>query len=61
MTAEQNYHLLREIEANLKFILMVCLQNPKLPDQAEARIKQLFGLAMKVARRTRSRFCGIGS
>jgi hypothetical protein len=44
MTAEQNYRLLQEIEANRKFILMSYLQNPKLLDQAEARIKQLFDI-----------------
>ena len=42
MTADQNYRLLQEIEANRKFILMAYLQNPKLLEQAEARIKQLF-------------------
>jgi hypothetical protein len=44
MTAEQNYRLLQESEGNRKFILMACLQNPKLLDQAEPRIRQLFDM-----------------
>lgn len=44
MTAEKNYRLLREIEANRKFILMACRQNPKLLDRAEGRIKPLFAM-----------------
>ena len=36
MTAEQNYRLLQEIDANRKFILMAYLQNPKLVRKAEA-------------------------
>lgn len=44
MTAEQNYRLLQEIEANRIFILTAYLQNPKLLEQAEERIKQLFQL-----------------
>lgn len=44
MTAEQNYRLLQEIEANRKFILMAYQQNPKLLEQAEDRIKQLFDM-----------------
>lgn len=36
MTAEQNYRLLQEIDANRKFILMAYLQNPKLANQAQA-------------------------
>jgi hypothetical protein len=42
MTAEQNYRLLQEIEANRMFILMTYQQNPKLLAQAEVRIRQLF-------------------
>ena len=42
MTAEQNYSLLQEIEENRIFILTAYLQNPKLLEQAEERIKQLF-------------------
>ena len=38
MTAEQNYRLLQEIDANRKFILMAYLQNPKLLELAEARM-----------------------
>lgn len=41
-TAEQNYQLLQEIDANRRFLLMVYQQNPKLLENAEARIKQLF-------------------
>lgn len=41
-TAEQNYLLLQEIEANRRFILMAYQQNPKLLKNAEARIKQMF-------------------
>ena len=44
MTAEQNYRLLQEIENNRKFILMAYLQNPKLLEQAEERIKRLFDM-----------------
>jgi hypothetical protein len=45
MTAEENYRLLQEIEANRKLILMVYQQNPALLAQAEPRIRQLFGLS----------------
>ena len=38
MTAEQNYRLLQEIDANRKFILMAYLQNPKLLELAEAQM-----------------------
>lgn len=41
-TAEQNYRLLQEIEANRRFLLAAYEQNPKLLENAEARIKQLF-------------------
>jgi hypothetical protein len=41
-TAEQNFFLLQEIEANRRFLLMTYQQNPKLLENAEARIKQLF-------------------
>ncbi|NOU01345.1 MAG: hypothetical protein HOO95_07220 [Gallionella sp.] len=41
-TAEQNFLLLQEIEANRRFLLMAYQQNPKLLENAEARIKQLF-------------------
>ena len=42
LTAEQNYRLLQELEANRAFILMAYLQNPKLLERAEPRIRQLF-------------------
>ncbi len=41
-TAEKNFILLQEIEANRRFLLMAYQQNPKLLENAEARIKQLF-------------------
>lgn len=41
-TAEQNYRLLQEIEANRMFLLMACQQNPKLLERADERIKQMF-------------------
>lgn len=41
-TAEKNYFLLQEIEANRTFLLMLYQQNPKLLERADARIKQLF-------------------
>jgi MSHA pilin protein MshD len=43
-TAEQNYRLLQEIEANRRFLLMAYQQNPKLLESAEARIQQLFDI-----------------
>lgn len=42
MTAEQNYRLLQEIDANRSFILLAYQHTPALLEQAEARIKQLF-------------------
>lgn len=42
MTGEQNLRLLREIEANREFLLMVYRQNPALLAKAEPRIRQLF-------------------
>ncbi len=44
MTAEQNYRLLLEIEANRNFILMAYQQNPALLARAEPGIRQAFGL-----------------
>jgi MSHA pilin protein MshD len=41
-TAEQNYLLLQEIEANRRFLLMAYQQNPELLENAEARIRQIF-------------------
>ena len=40
MTAEQNYRLLQEIEANRKFILLAYQQNPKLLVQDVGRNNQ---------------------
>ncbi len=41
-TAEQNFLLVQEIEANRKFLLMAYAQNPHLLKNAEPRIKLLF-------------------
>jgi MSHA pilin protein MshD len=41
-TAEQNYRLLQEIDANRRFLLMAYQQNPKLLERAEPRVRQLF-------------------
>jgi hypothetical protein len=41
MNAEQNLRLIREIEANRAFLLMVYRQNPALLAQAEPRIRAL--------------------
>lgn len=41
-TAEQNFQLLKEIEANRDFLLSAYEQNPELLKHAEPRIKQLF-------------------
>jgi MSHA pilin protein MshD len=40
-TAEQNFQLLQDIEANRDFLLSVYEQNPELLKRAEPRIKQL--------------------
>ncbi len=42
LSAEQNYRLLEEIDANRRFFLLVYQQNPQLLESAEARIKQIF-------------------
>ncbi len=42
MTAEQNYRLLQEIDANRQFLLAVYKQNPKLLEHAEPRIREMF-------------------
>ena len=41
MTGEQNLGLLRQIEANREFLLMVLSQNPALLARAEPRIREL--------------------
>lgn len=41
-TAEQNFQLLQEIEANRLFLLMAYEQNPELLEKAEPRVRQLF-------------------
>ena len=42
MTAEQNFRLLQDIDANRRFLLEAYRQNPKLLEHAEARIKDMF-------------------
>ncbi|HEU0219926.1 MAG TPA: type II secretion system protein [Gallionella sp.] len=49
-TAEQNYRLLQEIEANRRFLLTAYEQNPKLLENAELRIQQLFAATTHVER-----------
>lgn len=44
MTAEDNYRLLLEIQANRDFILLAYRQNPDLLRHAEPRIRLLFEL-----------------
>lgn len=48
-TAEQNYRLLQEIEANRRFLLMAYQQNPELLERADSRIKQMFEGSMLLA------------
>ena len=40
MTAEQNYRLLQEIDANRRFLLLALQGNPKLLARAEERVRQ---------------------
>ena len=47
-TAEQNYRLLQEIEANRRFLLAAYEQNPKLLENAELRIQQMFATTAHV-------------
>ncbi len=44
MTAEENYRLLMEIQANRDFLLLAYRQNPELLRHAEPGIRLLFGL-----------------
>lgn len=44
MTAEENYRLLQEIQANRDFLLLAYRQNPELLRHAESGIRLLFGL-----------------
>lgn len=48
MTAEQNYRLLMEIEADRHFLLLAYAQNPRLLARAEPRIRQLFADGLDV-------------
>ena len=41
LTAEQNYRLLQEIEANRRFLLAAYQQNPKLLERAEVQIREI--------------------
>ena len=47
MTAEQNYRLLQEIEANRQFLLAAYQQNPKLLERAETRIREMFEISVQ--------------
>jgi hypothetical protein len=40
MTAEQNYRLLQEIDANRRFLLLALQGNPHLLALAEGRVRQ---------------------
>ena len=44
MTAEENYRLLMEIQANRDFLLLAYRQNPELLRHAEPGARLLFGL-----------------
>ena len=44
MTAEENYRLLQEIQANRDFLLLAYRQNPELLRHAEPGVRLLFGL-----------------
>jgi hypothetical protein len=44
LTADENYRLLQEIQANRDLILQVYKENPRLLRYAEPRIRMLFGL-----------------
>lgn len=45
MTAEENYRLLQEIQANRDFILQAYRQNPELLRHAEPRVRLLLELS----------------
>lgn len=44
-SAEENYRLLQEIQANRDFLLLAYRQNPALLRHAEPDVRLLFGLA----------------
>jgi hypothetical protein len=48
MTAEQNYRLLQEIDANRRFLLAAYRDNPALLARAEPRIRQFVDTAGKI-------------
>ncbi len=52
-TPEQNFRLVKEIEANRRFLLTAYEQNPNLLANAEPRIRQLFQMTNPVVREVR--------
>ena len=46
-SAEENYRLLQEIQANRDFLLLAYRQNPALLGHAEPDVRLLFGLPEK--------------
>jgi len=44
MTADENYRLIQEIDANRCFLLMAYRSNPHLIERADARTRALLGL-----------------
>lgn len=44
MTAEENYRLIQEIDANRCFLLLAYRSNPHLVERADARTRALLGL-----------------
>lgn len=44
LTADENYRLLMEIQANRDAVLQAYRQNPELLKHAEPRVRLLFGL-----------------
>ncbi|GAB4175866.1 MAG: hypothetical protein Fur0039_18610 [Rhodocyclaceae bacterium] len=41
LTAEQNFHLLQEIDANRRFLLLAYQSNPELLAREDERIRQM--------------------
>lgn len=44
MTAEENYRLLQEMDANRRFLLLALRSNPALLAQAEPRVRLWLGV-----------------
>ena len=42
MDVEQNYHLLKEIDANRQFLLLALQSNPALLEKMDERMRQIF-------------------